>query len=39
MNKSIVTRLVAKDLYLYRWFIVGSTVGNCRRRVSSQYHR
>lgn len=29
MSRSIVTRLVLKDLYLLRWVIVGATVAGC----------
>lgn len=38
MNNSIVSRLVAKDLYLYRWFIVGSTVAGLASLLVSGLH-
>jgi ABC-type transport system involved in multi-copper enzyme maturation permease subunit len=38
MNNSIVTRLVAKDLFLYRWFIVGSTLAGLASLLVSGLH-
>ena len=40
MTRSVVGRLIAKDLYLYRWLIAGTIlagviVTNSRRRVAS----
>jgi ABC-2 type transport system permease protein len=38
MNRSIVTRLIAKDLYLYRWFIVGATIAGLASLFVSGLH-
>ena len=37
MNRSIVGRLVAKDLYLYRWLIAGALLAG--RRVAASCSR
>ena len=38
MNTSMIWRLVAKDLYLYRWMIVGSTVAGVASLLVSGLH-
>lgn len=38
MNSSMIRRLVAKDLYLYRWMIVGSTVAGVASLLVSGLH-
>ncbi len=38
MNSSMIWRLVAKDLYLYRWMIVGSTVAGVASLLVSGLH-
>lgn len=37
-HRSMVSRLVAKDLYLYRWFIVGSTLAGLASLLVSGLH-
>ena len=38
VSRSLVGRLVAKDLYLYRWFIVGSTIAGLASLLVSGLH-
>jgi ABC-2 type transport system permease protein len=38
IRRSMIGRLVAKDLYLYRWFIVGSTIAGLASLLVSGLH-
>src|SRR5262245_1361248 len=37
MKRSIVSRLIAKDLYLYRWLIVGALIAGMASLFISRY--